>query len=75
MGERMHARFSYLDKRSNKYTRSVCRFLSSACTKVAIKMPLIHKHSILFETDPEFLYQEVHVVYQSEILGENKEQI
>lgn len=42
--------------------------------KVAIKMPLIHKYSILFETDPEFLYQEVHVVYQSEILGENKEQ-
>lgn len=38
------------------------------------QMLLIHKHSILFENEPEFLHQEVYVVYQSEILGENKEQ-
>lgn len=32
-----------------------------------------HKHSMLFEFEPEFLYQEVHVAYQSKMLGKNKE--
>lgn len=39
---------------------------------MSIKMPLVHKYSILFETEPEFPYQEVHVVYQSEILEEKQ---
>ena len=29
---------------------------------------------MLFEIEPEFLYQEVHMAYYSVIVGENKEQ-
>lgn len=29
---------------------------------------------MVFEIGPQFLYQEVHVVYQSEILEKNEEQ-
>lgn len=42
--------------------------------KMTLKVPLICKHLMVFEIEPEFLYQEVHVVYQSEILEKNKEQ-
>lgn len=42
--------------------------------KLFIEVLPIHKHSMLFEIEPEFLYQGVNVAYQSEILEKNNEQ-
>lgn len=66
---------SYLDNRSNKYIRSVCRFQNIAYIKMLIGVRSIHSTRCYLKLGLDFCYQEVYVVYQSEILGKRKSKI